>query len=81
MAAERERYQPTGMEKFLSIVKSMIMRGLFIYFIMSVFKRPQPTAPPAKDGTVQLPNGMATNLFANGTLFRSLRLLGRNGGV
>lgn len=75
IAAERERYQPTGMEKFMSIVKSMIMRGLVIYFVMSFFRRPQtpppgsPGSPGTADGSVQLPQGAATNLFQNGTLF------------
>jgi len=71
IAAEREQYQPTAMEKIASIVKSMLMRGLVIYFFMSMFRRGQP--PPGQtagaDGTVQLSNGAATNLFENGTVF------------
>ena len=74
IAAEREQYQPTAMEKIASIVKSMLMRGLVIYFFMSMFRRGQP--PPGQtagaDGTVQLSNGAATNLFENGTVFVSL---------
>jgi len=40
--AEREQYQPTPMEKILAMIKSLFLRGMVIYFIMSVFRR-QPT--------------------------------------
>jgi len=73
IAHEREQYQPSASEKVFAIVKSMLMRGLVIYFFMQFFRRPQPTqtGPQGADGTVQLPKGAATNLFENGTLFVS----------
>ena len=72
IAHEREQYQPSASEKVFAIVKSMLMRGMVIYFFMQFFKRPQPNqqaSAPGADGTVQLPKGAATNLFQNGTLF------------
>ena len=72
IAHEREQYQPSASEKIFAIVKSMLMRGMVIYFFMQFFKRPQPNqqaSAPGADGTVQLPKGAATNLFQNGTLF------------
>ena len=73
IAHEREQYQPSASEKVFAIVKSMLMRGMIIYFFMQFFRRPQPTqtGAPGADGTVQLPKGAATNLFENGTLFVS----------
>jgi len=72
IAQEREQYQPTAYEKVFSIGKSMLMRGMVIYFFMQLFRRPaanQQTDAPGADGTVQLPKGAATNLFENGTIF------------
>ena len=73
IAHEREQYQPSASEKVFSVVKSMLMRGMVIYFFMSFFRRPQPNqaGAPGADGTVQLPKGAATNLFENGTIFVS----------
>ena len=74
IAHEREQYQPSAAEKVFAIVKSMLLRGMIIYFFMQFFKRPQPNhqaGAPGSDGTVQLPKGAATNLFQNGTLFVS----------
>ena len=72
IAQEREQYQPSASEKVFAIVKSMLMRGMVIYFFMSFFRRPQPnqqTGSTGADGTVQLTKGVATNLFENGTIF------------
>ena len=52
IAAEREQYQPSAMEKFMSIVKSMMMRGLVIYFFMSMFRRQPPPSGQAGAGSV-----------------------------
>ena len=73
VAAEREQYQPSPMEKVMSIVKSMFMRGMIIYFIMQVFRRPQQAAQPGTGvtggGNGPVSNvGAASNLFQNGTL-------------
>ena len=68
IAAEREQYQPSPMEKFFAIVKSMLLRGMVIYFVMSMFRRPAPDPAPGSPGS-QIAKGAATNLFANGTAF------------
>ena len=53
----------------------MFFRGIFIYFIMQMFRRGTPTPPvTAPDGTTVLPRAAATNLFTNGTLFVSLNV-------
>ena len=73
IAAEREQYQPSAMEKVFAIVKSLLMRGMIIYFVMTMFRKPQttpqvdPNNPNAP--TTQLPRGAASNLFMNGTVF------------
>ena len=69
VAAEREQYQPTAMEKVFSIAKSMIMRAMVIYFIMSFFRRPAQTPPTGPDGKPAPVKGVASNLFPNGTVF------------
>ena len=69
VAEAREQYQPTTSEKILSIVKSLITRGLIFYFIMSFFRKPQqaPQQGSAGPGSVKV-SSAATNLFENGTL-------------
>ena len=70
VAAEREQYQPSAAEKFFAIVKSMLLRGMVIYFIMSMFRRPQAGqqagGSTGADGTTH-GRIQATNLFENGT--------------
>jgi hypothetical protein len=58
------------MESFMSVVKSMVMRGLVIYFIMSFFRKPQApvTGPGGAPQTVSSP---AINIYENGTLMVS----------
>ena len=55
------------------MAKSLLMRGMVIYFIMSIFRRPQTPPPNSTEGGVStnahLPKGAAVNLFTNGTLF------------
>ena len=41
IAEERERYQPSTAEKIFATVKSLLLRGLIIYFVMTMFRRPQ----------------------------------------
>jgi len=70
--AEREQYQPTPLEKVMAMMKSLFMRGMVIYFVVSVFRRPAAPPPNASEGGVAVPNlpkGAATNLFTNGLLF------------
>ena len=72
IAEERERYQPSAAEKVFATVKSLLMRGLIIYFVMTMFRRPQQTPTTAGKGNEpapQLPKGAASNLFINGTIF------------
>ena len=75
IAEERERYQPSAAEKIFATVKSLLMRGLVIYFVMTMFRRPAQTPAPASGETgsgqqvAQLPKGAASNLFINGTIF------------
>eukprot|EP00096_Caligus_rogercresseyi_P005412 TRINITY_DN2081_c0_g2_i2.p1 TRINITY_DN2081_c0_g2~~TRINITY_DN2081_c0_g2_i2.p1 ORF type:complete len:633 (-),score=222.07 TRINITY_DN2081_c0_g2_i2:1288-3186(-) len=68
--AEREQYQPTGAEKFFSVVKSLLIRVMVIYFISQFFRRPahQNTGvgPGRPDGSTALP---ASNLYEPGTAF------------
>lgn len=61
--------QPTKLESFFAITKSLIIRALIIYFITSFFRRSAPTTSP----TVDTPGGSvaktpAWNIFANGTI-------------
>nr|CAG4640714.1 EOG090X032C [Eulimnadia texana] len=54
-------------ESFLSIAKSLIVRALIIYFITSMFRRPQtPATNSGQGGNVQ--RQASSNLYANGTL-------------
>ncbi|PSN44104.1 Cleft lip and palate transmembrane protein 1 [Blattella germanica] len=66
VARERERYQPTKLESFFAITKTLIIRGLIIYFITSFFRRPQTTEPgPGGVAPARIP---AINIFENGTI-------------
>ncbi|XP_075224777.1 putative lipid scramblase CLPTM1 [Lycorma delicatula] len=64
--AARQQYQPTKLESFFAITKSLIIRALVIYFISSFFRRPA-TQPDQQGGTIpsRVP---AFNIFENGTL-------------
>lgn len=58
-------------EGFFAITKSLMIRALIIYFITSMFRRPQPPVDsvPGKPGvpaTARLPS---SQLYANGTMF------------
>ena len=75
IAQERERYQPTTSEKLFAIVKSVIMRGMVLYFLMSFLRRPQSNqqaGDSGEDGTVQLAKEAETNLFENETIDNEL---------
>lgn len=59
--------QPTKLESFLAFAKSLIIRGLVMYFIMSFFRRPSTT--PETTAVNSNPNRIeAINVFENGTL-------------
>lgn len=62
------------MESFMSVVKSMVIRGLVIYFIMSFFRKPAAPVVPSTgpDGAPQMISSPAINIFENGTLMVNL---------
>lgn len=59
--------QPTRLESFFAITKSLILRALIFYFITSFFRRPAPTPADQAGSTapVKLP---AFNYFENGSI-------------
>lgn len=60
-------HQPTRLESFFAITKSLILRALIFYFITSFFRRPAPTPADQAGSTapVKLP---AFNYFENGSI-------------
>lgn len=67
VAAEREKMQPTKLESFFAITKSLIIRALVVYFITSFFRRPAAPTTEIKGG---LPSrGPALNMFPEGTIY------------
>ncbi|CAG9578759.1 unnamed protein product [Danaus chrysippus] len=64
---EQRQRQPTKMESFLAVTKSLIIRALVVYFITSMFRQ---SSPPKAD--VNSPSGVArmpaVNMFSNGTV-------------
>ncbi|XP_013191138.2 putative lipid scramblase CLPTM1 [Amyelois transitella] len=64
---QRRRMQPTKLESFFAITKSLILRALVVYFITSMFR--QPSAPKTDiTSPTGTPRVAATNMFSNGTL-------------
>lgn len=64
---QRRRMQPTKMESFFAITKSLIIRALVVYFITSMFR--QPSAPKTDlSNPTAAPRVPAINMFANGTV-------------
>ncbi|KAI5709718.1 hypothetical protein M8J75_002678 [Diaphorina citri] len=59
--------QPSTAESFFAITKSLIIRGLVIYFISSFFRKPQPTQDVGPNGAALPPRMPSLNLFENGT--------------
>ncbi|KAI5745480.1 hypothetical protein M8J76_011394 [Diaphorina citri] len=59
--------QPSTAESFFAITKSLIIRGLVIYFISSFFRKPQPTQDVGPNGAALPPRIPSLNLFENGT--------------
>jgi hypothetical protein len=57
------------MESFMSVAKSMVIRGMVIYFVMSFFrKQAAPVVPTTgPDGSPQVMSSPAINIFENGT--------------
>lgn len=65
----QQQQQPTRLESFFAITKSLIIRALVIYFISSFFRRPAPVDPNAKPGAPAAPKTNAWNYFENGAMF------------
>ncbi|XP_038214517.1 cleft lip and palate transmembrane protein 1 homolog [Zerene cesonia] len=64
---QRRRMQPTKMESFFAITKSLIIRALVVYFITSMFR--QPSAPKTDvNSATGVPRVAAINMFDNGTI-------------
>lgn len=65
---QRKKYQPTRLESFFAITKSLIIRALIIYFIGYLIRRPQPevnSKSPARSQAANIfENGMAYDLHA-----------------
>ncbi|XP_055640174.1 putative lipid scramblase CLPTM1 isoform X2 [Toxorhynchites rutilus septentrionalis] len=62
--------QPTKLESFFAITKSLILRALVIYFISSFFRKPATDTANTQPGNVPGKSKvMAWNLFDNGTMF------------
>nr|CAD7261209.1 unnamed protein product [Timema shepardi] len=73
--AEKEKYQPTKLESFFAVTKSLILRALVIYFITSFFRRPSTTDAPVASADGSSPAKIpAFNLFENGTVMVSQSL-------
>lgn len=65
--------QPTKLESFFALTKSLIIRALIIYFVSSFLRKPSST-PDVNTNQSGVPSSMrpslaASNLFQNGTLF------------
>lgn len=64
---QRRKPQPSRLESFFAITKSLIIRALIIYFISSFFRRPDNNSKsPHTTSDTRL---QAVNIFSNGTLF------------
>jgi hypothetical protein len=62
--------QQSRFESFVSVVRTLIVRALIIYFITNFFrgKTPTPQTNSTQSGQVRLP---ASNIYRNGTMFVS----------
>uniref|UniRef100_A0A1B6C3W8 Cleft lip and palate transmembrane protein 1 n=1 Tax=Clastoptera arizonana TaxID=38151 RepID=A0A1B6C3W8_9HEMI len=63
---QQQQQQPTRLESFFAVTKSLIIRAIIIYFITSFFRRPAQT--PGEVGSVAPAKLPAFNLFENGTI-------------
>lgn len=65
---QRKKYQPSRLESFFAITKSLIIRALIIYCISHLFRRLQ-TDNSQFPGVINPAHSQAVNIFENGTLF------------
>ncbi|KAG5897555.1 hypothetical protein JTB14_007270 [Gonioctena quinquepunctata] len=75
-ATAQAQRQPTKLEAFLAVAKSMIVRGLIMYLIFSFFRAPQP--PKTNEQGVKTPQVSAKNIFADGTVMNLYIYLSEN---
>nr|XP_023015225.1 cleft lip and palate transmembrane protein 1 homolog [Leptinotarsa decemlineata] len=75
-ATTQPQRQPTKLEAFLAVVKSLIVRGLIMYFIFSFF-RPSQTPKPGEQ-VVKVSQTPAKNIFSDGTLMNLYVYLSEN---
>ncbi|XP_026843911.1 cleft lip and palate transmembrane protein 1 homolog isoform X2 [Drosophila persimilis] len=66
---QQPQNQPTRMESFFAMTKSLILRALIIYFVSSFFRKPQTNAGEDKSVANAGPKITAWNYFENGTDF------------
>ncbi|XP_017797137.1 PREDICTED: cleft lip and palate transmembrane protein 1 homolog [Habropoda laboriosa] len=66
---QRKKYQPTRLESFFAITKSLIIRALIIYFISYLFRRSLTDIDSQSPGPVNPARLQAVNIFKNGTIF------------
>lgn len=66
----RQKAEPSRMESFFAVTKSLIIRALIIYFISSFFRKPATTVTDANNNNSNAPGPRAAiNVFENGTIF------------
>ncbi|XP_021947253.1 cleft lip and palate transmembrane protein 1 homolog [Folsomia candida] len=67
--AARAAMQPTPIEKFMAICKSLILRAMVIYFVMSFIRGGGNKIAPATPSTGGIKPVAMENSFPNGTVF------------
>ncbi|ODN05589.1 Cleft lip and palate transmembrane protein 1 [Orchesella cincta] len=67
--AARAQYQPSPWEKFLALAKSLFLRAIMIYFLMTFWRtNSKPAQTASSGGGAQAPASLASsNIFINGT--------------
>ncbi|KOB78567.1 Cleft lip and palate transmembrane protein 1-like protein [Operophtera brumata] len=63
----RRRMQPSKLESFFAITKSLILRALVVYFITLMFRQPAAPKPDVVNST-GVPRTPSINMFNNGTI-------------
>ena len=66
---ERERYQPTTMEKIFAMVKSLLLRAIIFYFVLWLLRRNSSSRPsPGQDAQTPSFDDEPEDLFENDEL-------------
>ncbi|CAH1174120.1 unnamed protein product [Phaedon cochleariae] len=60
--------QPSRLESFLAVGKSLIIRGIIMYFVFSFFKPQQPPVTTANENGVKVAQRAARNIFPERTV-------------